>query len=64
MIVMTPILIRDLRQAERKNVQGRDLQDVYQQEKLQIVILWRGADLNRQPMAYESTALPLSYLAI
>ena len=25
--------------------------------------LWRGADLNRQPRAYESPALPLSYLA-
>jgi hypothetical protein len=24
---------------------------------------WRGADLNRQPRAYESPALPLSYLA-
>ncbi len=24
---------------------------------------WRGTDSNRQPMAYESTALPLSYLA-
>ena len=31
--------------------------------KMVVFIEWRGAGLNRRPRAYESPALPLSYLA-
>ena len=32
--------------------------------KMVVFIEWRGAGLNRRPRAYESPALPLSYLAM